>query len=98
MCCGTGVQAVVALFEIADDALAVFDGLESSYLNLASTRSTASRRPRIPANIRPYGCFGCCHWGVAAFGLEVAELSGEDLYLSSGSSTMVGRQTNWTAE
>ena len=28
-------------------------GLESSYLNLASTRSTVSRTPRIPASIRP---------------------------------------------
>lgn len=30
-------------------------GLWSSYLNLASTRSTVSRIPRIPDSIRPYG-------------------------------------------
>ena len=42
---GTGVQPVVALFEIADDPLRCSTGLWSSYLNLASTRSTASRSP-----------------------------------------------------
>ena len=52
---GPGVEPVAALLEVADDALAVLDGLASSYLNLASTPSTASRTPRLPDSIRPYG-------------------------------------------
>ena len=37
-------------------------GLASSYLNLASTRSTVSRTPRMPGSIRPYGAVPAPRW------------------------------------
>jgi hypothetical protein len=38
----------------------------------------------MPGSIRPYGAVPGVHGGVAAFGLEVGELGGEDLRLALG--------------
>ena len=71
-------------------------GLWSSYLNLASTRSTASRTPRMPGSMRPYGAARRRPRRARPRAGSRASWAVRISTLPSGSSTIVGRQTNCT--
>ena len=95
---GSRVETVVALFEVTDDALAVFDrigvvvfefGLDAQHHQPHT--ADAGEHPSVGVGADGDG-------GVAAFGLEVGELSGEDLRLALGVVDDGGRHTNCTAE
>jgi hypothetical protein len=90
----TGVEGVVALLEATDDTFPVLDRLWSSYLNLASTRSTCSRIPRIPGSIRPYGGSSTATSARPPSGWKSASWGARMSTLPWGSSITAGRQTN----
>ena len=92
---GAGVEPVVALLEVADDALAMLDRMASLYLSLASTRRTVSRTPRMPASMPPYGARRPPRQ-VAALGLEVGSCVTR---ISACLRTIdhAGRHTSWPA-
>jgi hypothetical protein len=94
---GPGVEPLAALLEAADDASPVLDGIGVVVFELGvharhrqPDAADAGQHPPVRRRAGGYG-------GVAAFGLEVGELGGEDLGLALGSSTTVGRHTNCTA-
>jgi hypothetical protein len=81
---GSGVEPVVALLEVADDAFAVLDGvvvvvreLRLHPQHLEPDPADARQHPSIRRGVDGHYC-------VAAFGLEVGELGGEDLRLALG--------------
>src|SRR5439155_25792444 len=80
--CGPGVEPAAALLETADDALAVLDGVGVVVLELGvhpqhRQPDTADARQHPPVRRRARR-----HGGVAALGLEIGELGGEDLRLT----------------
>ena len=94
---GPGVEPVAALLEVADDALPVLDGVGVVVFELGvhpqhrqPDAADAGQHPPVRRRAGGYG-------GVAAFGLEVGELGGEDLRLALGVVDHGGRHRNCTA-
>ena len=81
---GSGVEPVVALLEISDDALAVVHGIGVVVFELGLHAQHRQPRTANPGEHPPGGVCADGDGGVAAFGLEVAELGGEDLHFALG--------------
>ena len=95
--CGPGVEPVAALLEVADDALPVLDGVGVVVLELGvhpqHRQPDAADAGQHPPVRRRAGS----HGGVAALGLEIGELGGEDLRLALGVVDHGGPAPNCTA-
>ena len=93
---GSGVEPVVALLEVADDAFVVLDGVVVVVLELGGGSQHLQPDPRMPGSIRLYGAASTATTAWPPSGWKSASWAARISSVPSESSTTEGRHTNCT--